>query len=123
MSVTSLPTASATPAKSLPTCSDAFSRAFVKSHAVNVQLVVRQVEVADLATALKGVSDDVRDKVTRNLSERGRENLLEEIDLLGPVRVKMVEEAQTKIVAVIRSLEDSGQIEIQRGGDADDLIV
>ncbi len=88
-----------------------------------VQLVLRQVEPADLATALKGVSEDVRDKVTRNLSERGRENLLEEIDLLGPVRVKMVEEAQTKIVAVIRSLEDSGQIEIQRGADADDLIV
>jgi flagellar motor switch protein FliG len=88
-----------------------------------VQLVLRQVEPADLATALKGVSEDVRDKVTRNLSERGRENLLEEIDLLGPVRVKMVEEAQTKIVAVIRSLEESGQIEIQRGGDADDLIV
>jgi flagellar motor switch protein FliG len=87
-----------------------------------VQLVLRQVDAPDLATALKGVGDDVRDKVTRNLSERGRENLLEEIDLLGPVRVKMVEESQTKIVTVIRSLEDSGQIEIQRGGDDDDLI-
>ena len=87
-----------------------------------VQLVLRQVEAADLATALKGVGDNVRDKVTRNLSERGRENLLEEIDLLGPVKVKMVEEAQQKIVSVIRSLEDSGQIEIQRGGDADELI-
>jgi flagellar motor switch protein FliG len=88
----------------------------------SVQLVLRQVEPADLATALKGVSDEVRDKVTGNLSERGRENLLEEIDLMGPVKVKMVEEAQTKVVAVIRSLEDSGQIEIQRGGDADELI-
>jgi flagellar motor switch protein FliG len=88
----------------------------------SVQLVLRQVEPADLATALKGVSDEVRDKVTKNLSERGRENLLEEIDLMGPVKVKMVEEAQTKVVSVIRSLEDSGQIEIQRGGDADELI-
>src|SRR3954451_815121 len=87
-----------------------------------VQLVLRQVEPADLATALKGVPDTVRDKVTRNLSERGRENLLEEIDLLGPVKVKMVEEAQAKIVSVIRSLEDSGQIEVQRGGEADELI-
>jgi flagellar motor switch protein FliG len=87
-----------------------------------VQLVLRQVEPADLATALKGVPDSVRDKVTRNLSERGRENLLEEIDLLGPVKVKMVEEAQAKIVSVIRSLEDSGQIEVQRGGEADELI-
>ena len=88
----------------------------------SVQLVLRQVEPSDLATALKGVADAVRDKVTGNLSERGRENLLEEIDLLGPVKVKMVEEAQQKIVSVIRSLEDSGQIEIQRGGEADELI-
>src|SRR5690349_21920111 len=87
-----------------------------------IQLVLRQVEPADLATALKGVPETVRDKVTKNLSERGRENLLEEIDLLGPVKVKMVEEAQQKIVSVIRSLEDSGQIEIQRGGEADELI-
>jgi flagellar motor switch protein FliG len=87
-----------------------------------IQLVLRQVEPADLATALKGVGDTVRDKVTKNLSERGRENLLEEIDLLGPVKVKMVEEAQAKIVSVIRSLEDSGQIEVQRGGEADELI-
>jgi len=88
----------------------------------SIQLVLRQVEPSDLATALKGVGDGVRDKVTGNLSERGRENLLEEIDLQGPVKVKMVEEAQTKIVSVIRALEDSGQIEIQRGGEADELI-
>ncbi|MCA2213714.1 flagellar motor switch protein FliG [Jidongwangia harbinensis] len=88
----------------------------------SVQLVLRQVEPSDLATALKGVSEAVRDKVTGNLSERGRENLLEEIDLLGPVKVRMVEESQQKIVSVIRSLEDSGQIEIQRG-EADELIV
>lgn len=87
----------------------------------SVQLVLRQVEPSDLATALKGVTDAVRDKVTGNLSERGRENLLEEIDLLGPVKVKMVEEAQQKIVSVIRSLEDSGQIEIQRG-EQEELI-
>jgi len=88
----------------------------------SVQLVLRQVEPSDLATALKGVNEEVRDKVTGNLSERGRENLLEEIDLLGPVKVKMVEEAQQKIVSVIRSLEDSGQIEIQRGGEQEELI-
>ena len=88
----------------------------------SVQLVLRQVEPSDLATALKGVSEAVRNKVTSNLSERGRDNLLEEIDLLGPVKVKMVEESQQKIVSVIRSLEDSGQIEIQRGGEDDELI-
>ena len=89
-----------------------------------IQLILRQVESNDLATALKGVAEEVRDKVVRNLSERARENLLEEIDLLGPVRLRMVEEAQTKIVQVIRALEDSGQIEIQRGGgDADDELI
>ncbi|RZU50456.1 flagellar motor switch protein FliG [Krasilnikovia cinnamomea] len=87
-----------------------------------VQLVLRQVEPNDLATALKGVNDLVRNKVTGNLSERGRENLLEEMDLLGPVKLRMVEESQQKIVSVIRSLEDSGQIEIQRGGEADELV-
>ena len=87
-----------------------------------IQLVLRQVEMADLATALKGVAEGVKDKVQRNLSERARENLIEEIDLLGPVRLRMVEEAQAKIVQAIRSLEDSGQIEIQRGGDDDELV-
>ncbi|WP_412737663.1 flagellar motor switch protein FliG [Krasilnikovia sp. MM14-A1259] len=87
-----------------------------------VQLVLRQVEPNDLATALKGVADTVRNKVTGNLSERGRENLLDEMDLLGPVKLRMVEESQQKIVSVIRSLEDSGQIEIQRGGEADELV-
>jgi flagellar motor switch protein FliG len=82
-----------------------------------VQLVLRQVEMPDLATALKGVTHDVREKVVQNLSERARENLAEELDLLGPVRLRMVEESQAKIVKVIRSLEESGQIEIERGDD------
>lgn len=82
-----------------------------------VQLVLRQVETADLATALKGVREDVREKVTRNLSERAAENLIEEIELLGAVRLRQVEEAQAKIVQVIRTLEESGQIMIRRGDD------
>ena len=86
-----------------------------------IQLVLRSIDTNDLATALKGVSDAVREKVTRNLSERARENLLEEIELLGPVRMRVVEESQAKIVTVIRSLEDSGQIEIQRG-DEDEYV-
>jgi flagellar motor switch protein FliG len=82
-----------------------------------VQLVLRQVEAADLATALKGVRDEVRAKVMNNMSERAAENLEEEISLLGPVRLKTVEEAQAKVVQVIRQLEESGQIVIQRGSD------
>jgi flagellar motor switch protein FliG len=82
-----------------------------------VQLVLRQVETNDLATALKGVREDVRDKVTRNLSERAAENLIDEIEMLGAVRLRQVEEAQAKIVQVIRTLEESGQIMIRRGDD------
>jgi flagellar motor switch protein FliG len=82
-----------------------------------IQLVLRQVETADLAIALKGVSGDVREKVVSNLSERARENLAEEIELLGPVRLRQVEESQAKVVKVIRTLEESGQIEIERGDD------
>lgn len=82
-----------------------------------IQLVLRNVESADLALALKGVQPAVKDKITRNLSTRAAENLVEEIELLGPVRLKQVEEAQAKIVQEIRTLEQSGQIVIMRGSD------
>ncbi len=82
-----------------------------------IQLVLRNVESGDLALALKGVSPAVKDKITRNLSARAAENLVEEIDLLGAVRIKQVEEAQAKVVQEIRALEQTGQILIQRGDD------
>jgi flagellar motor switch protein FliG len=82
-----------------------------------VQLVLREVETSDLAMALKGARDDVRLKVTSNLSERAAENLTEEIDLLGQVRLRNVEEAQAKVVQAIRRLEESGQIVVRRGDD------
>jgi flagellar motor switch protein FliG len=82
-----------------------------------IQLVLRQVETADLATALKGVRDDVRDKITTNLSERAAENLVDEIATLGAVRLRQVEESQAKIIQAIRALEESGQIVIRRGDD------
>ncbi|WP_199422590.1 flagellar motor switch protein FliG [Actinotalea solisilvae] len=82
-----------------------------------IQLVMRGVEMASLATALKGVSDEVREKILRNLSERAAENLAEEIELLGPVRLSMVEDARAAVVQVIRRLEESGQIVIRRDGE------
>ncbi|WP_432544569.1 flagellar motor switch protein FliG [Kineococcus sp. SYSU DK002] len=84
-----------------------------------IQLVLRGVETADLATALKGVTETVRDKILKNVSERARENLLDEIELMGPVRMSAVEESQQKVVAIIRQLEESGQIVLTRGGDDD----
>ncbi|HEY3438471.1 MAG TPA: flagellar motor switch protein FliG [Actinotalea sp.] len=82
-----------------------------------IQLVLRGVEMSSLATALKGAGDEVKDKILRNLSERARENLVEEIELLGPVRLSMVEDARAAVVQVIRKLEESGQIVIRREGE------
>lgn len=82
-----------------------------------VQLVLRQVETKELATALKGVRPEVREKIGANMSERAAQNLDEEISMLGPVRMKTVEEAQGAIVRSIRALEESGQIVVTRGGE------
>lgn len=82
-----------------------------------MQLVLRDIDKADLAVAMKGVTPPVRDKILKNMSERAAESLQEDIDDLGPVRLHTVEEAQTKIVGVIRKLEDAGRIVIRRGDD------
>ena len=84
-----------------------------------VQSILRHVDPADLATALKGVRDEVRNKVLSNMSSRAAENLAEEIAILGPVRVKTIEEAQGRIVRTIRQLEDSGDIVIKRESEDD----
>ena len=83
----------------------------------SVQLVLRQVDGSALALALKGVSEQVRDKITSNMSERAAENLLEEAELLGAVRLAQVEEAQQSVIRTIRQLEEQGQIMVRRGSD------
>jgi flagellar motor switch protein FliG len=83
----------------------------------DVQIVLRQVETSDLAVALKGVSDDVRAKITKNMSERASASLIEDIDLLGPVLLRQVEEAQQKVILAIRRLEDAGEIVLRRNSD------
>lgn len=81
----------------------------------DVQKVLRQVEQDDLVLALKGVSDDLRDFIFQNLSNRAVESLREDLEFTGPARLSVVEEAQQKIVTVIRRLDDQGEIYIQRG--------
>jgi flagellar motor switch protein FliG len=87
----------------------------------SVQLVLRSVDAKELSVALKGVEQDVRDKILKNMSERAAANLADEIKLLGPVKLKTVEEAQAAVVRVIRTLEESGQIIMSRGSD--ELVV
>ncbi len=84
-----------------------------------IQLVLRGVEANTLATALKGADDAVKEKILKNMSERARENLEEEIDLLGRVRMSLVEESRSHVVQVIRKLEESGEIMISREGEDD----
>jgi len=88
----------------------------------SIQQVLREVDQKDLALALKGSSEEVKEKVKKNMSKRAAELIEEEIEFMGPVRLRDVEEAQQRIVGIIRRLEDSGEIVIARGG-GDDLIV
>lgn len=87
----------------------------------SIQLVLRSVDAKELAVALKGVDQKVRNKIMKNMSERAAANLAEEIQLLGPVKLKTVEEAQAGIVRVIRTLEEAGQLDMSRGND--ELVV
>lgn len=82
-----------------------------------IQLLLRQVDSKELATALKGVRVEVKTKISNNMSARAALNLDEEIMLLGAVRMKTVEEAQGAVVRSIRALEESGQIVVTRGAE------
>ena len=86
-----------------------------------IQRVLRDVDNNDLAVALKNANDEVQNVCFKNLSKRLAAMIKEDMDFMGPVRMKDVEEAQQKIVGVIRRLEDAGEIVISRGG-GDEII-
>jgi len=88
----------------------------------SIQQVLREVDTKELAVALKGTRDEVKDAIFRNMSERAATNIREDLEFMGPVRVKQVEEAQQKVVEIIRSLEESGQIVVVRGTE-DQLVI
>jgi len=81
----------------------------------SLQLVLREVDTKDLSLAMKATSDEVAEKIYKNMSKRAADMLREEISYMGPVKIRDVEEAQTKIVNIIRTLEDKGTIVIVRG--------
>jgi flagellar motor switch protein FliG len=87
-----------------------------------IQQVLMEIETQDLALALKTASEEVRDAIFRNVSSRAAERLREDMEFMGPVRVRQVEEAQQRIVNVIRRLEDAGEIVLSRGGE-DEVVV
>lgn len=87
-----------------------------------IQRVLKEIDNRDLAIALKGATGEVEKVIYSNISSRLQEMIKEDIEVMGPVRVRDVEEAQQKIVNVIRKLDDTGEIIIQRSGE-DDVIV
>ena len=82
-----------------------------------IQQVLKEVDMKELAVALKGANEEVKNKIFNNVSSRAADNIREDMEFMGPVRIKQVEEVQQKIVAIIRRLEESGEIVIARGGD------
>lgn len=87
----------------------------------SIQRVIREVDSKELAKALKGASEEVKDRIYRNVSRRAAEMLREDLEFMGPVRLREVEEAQQRVVAIIRRLDETGEIIISRGGE--DAIV
>ncbi|WP_114571080.1 flagellar motor switch protein FliG [Exiguobacterium flavidum] len=87
-----------------------------------IQRIIREVTNEDLLLSLKVSSEDVKEIVYRNMSQRMVETFKEDMEFMGPVRLRDVEEAQSRIVGIIRRLEDMGEIVIARGG-GDDIVV
>ncbi len=88
----------------------------------SIQRVLRDVDNSVLVLAIKGVSEDVSRALFANMSKRLQEMVKEDMEFMGPVRLRDVEEAQQKIVNIVRKLEEAGEIVISRGG-GDEIIV
>jgi flagellar motor switch protein FliG len=87
-----------------------------------IQKVLREVDTAELGKALKAVDSEVQDKIFRNMSKRAAALLKDDMEYMGPIRMKDVEESQQKIVSIIRKLEEQGEIVVARAGE-DELVV
>lgn len=87
-----------------------------------IQAIMKEVDMKELATALKGTPVEVQEKIFKNMSERAVAMLREDMEFMGPVRLRVVEESQQKIVAIIRKLEESGEVVIGRTGEEDVLV-
>ena len=87
-----------------------------------VQVLLRQVEKDRLALALKGGSDDIKELFFQNMSERAAKMMREDMEAMGAVRLKEVDEAQTTVVNTAKALADTGELVISSGGDEDELV-
>jgi flagellar motor switch protein FliG len=88
----------------------------------DMQIVLKNVETSQWATALKGASAELKEKVFKNMSSRAGDLLREEIGYLGAVKLSVVEQKQQEIVDVVRRLEDAGELELNKGSEAEELV-
>lgn len=88
-----------------------------------IQRMLREIDKKDLALSLKVADEDLKKKIFTNMSERARELLKEELQYMGPVRLRDVESAQTRVVMVVKNLEDQGEIVIAGRGGGEDVLV
>jgi flagellar motor switch protein FliG len=88
-----------------------------------IQRMLREVDKRDLALALKVADDKLKQKIYTNMSERAQELLKEELQYMGPVRLKEVEAAQTRIVEIVKQLEDQGEIVVVGRGGTEEVVV
>ncbi|MGH7194837.1 MAG: FliG C-terminal domain-containing protein, partial [Candidatus Saccharimonadales bacterium] len=93
-----------------------------KFSAKDIQTVLKNVESSQLAMALKGASEDLKQKILGNMSSRAADMLREEMEYLGPVRLSAVEQVQQQIVDIIRRLEDAGEITVNAGDEVEEFI-
>ncbi|MEQ9171511.1 MAG: FliG C-terminal domain-containing protein, partial [Rhodospirillales bacterium] len=94
----------------------------IKVDPSGIQTLLRQVEKEQLALALKGASDEVKDLFFSNMSERAGKMMKEDMEAMGAVRLKDVDEAQSAIVQVAKNLADSGEIVIATGDEEGELV-
>ncbi len=88
----------------------------------DMQKVLSEIDKADLVLALKAIPQEIADKILNNLSSRARDNIKEEIEMLGPKPLAEVEEAQKRLLQGVRAMEERGDIKVNRGGTGETLV-
>jgi flagellar motor switch protein FliG len=88
-----------------------------------IQMVLKEVDNSELSLALKTASEELKNKIFKNMSERAAQLIKEDMQYMGPVRVSDVEGAQQRVVDIVRRLEESGDVVIEgRGGDTEAMV-
>ena len=109
--------------KGLSTAGTGLFEDILKVNDKGIQAVLKEVDNSELGLALKTASEDLRNKIFKNMSERAAALIREDMEYMGPVKVSDVESAQQRIVDIVRRLEDAGEVVVEgRGGDTEMLV-